>query len=91
MFGLPSLTKLLVLAAIVLAVWYGFKLVAKLDAARKEQLRQQGRAPGRSRGRGGAAARRSEPEAEEMVACPACQAFVAAARPSNCGRADCPY
>lgn len=92
MLGLPSLTKLLVLAGILLAVWYGFKLVAKLDAARKQQLRQQGQAA-RSSGTGGVFRRRRgrAPEAEEMTACPACQAYVVAAHPRNCGRADCPY
>ena len=88
MFGLPSLTKLLVLAAIVLAVWYGFKIVAKLDAARKQQIKQRAQEAKRD---GGATPRRAEPEAEEMVACPACLAYVPARRPTNCGRADCPY
>lgn len=85
MFGLPSFTKLLVLAAIVLAVWYGFKLVGRLEAQRKLQAKQEARA---SR----AASRSSSmPEAEEMIACPACRAYVPARRPNNCGRADCPY
>lgn len=85
MFGLPSLTKLLVLVGIVLAVWYGFKLVGKLDAARKLQAKQQARAAKEAK------ARPAVPDAEEMVACRACQAYVPAANPSNCGRADCPY
>ena len=37
MFGF-SFTKLIVLAAIVVAVWYGFKFVGRLDKRRKEQL-----------------------------------------------------
>jgi uncharacterized protein len=28
---------------------------------------------------------------EEMVKCPACSDYVAANRPTNCGRKDCPY
>ncbi|MDF2095130.1 hypothetical protein [Aquibaculum arenosum] len=88
MFGLPSLTKLLVLAGIILAVWYGFRFVGKLDAARKVQAKQQGRGPKANKGR---APRAAVPDAEEMVACPACRAYVPATNPSNCGRPDCPY
>lgn len=88
MFGLPSLTKLLVLAGIILAVWYGFKFIGKLDAARKLQAKQQAR--GRKTDVKGAP-REAVPDAEEMVACPACRAYVPAASPSNCGRPDCPY
>ncbi|HLS69072.1 MAG TPA: hypothetical protein VK035_06990 [Kiloniellales bacterium] len=85
MFGLPSFTKLLVLAAIILAVWYGFRLVGRLDAQRKLQERQRARAAK-------AAARASAvPDAEEMTACPACQAYVPARQPTNCGRVDCPF
>ena len=37
MFGF-SFTKLIVLAAIVVAIWYGYKFVGRLDKRRKEQL-----------------------------------------------------
>ncbi|HLS67883.1 MAG TPA: hypothetical protein VK035_00965 [Kiloniellales bacterium] len=83
MLGLPSFSKLLVLAAIVLAVWYGFKLIGRLEAHRKLQARQQARA---AAGRPAAV-----PDAEEMIACPSCRAYVPARLSSNCGRADCPY
>ena len=40
MFGLPSFSKLLLLAAIIAAVWYGFRIIGQMqkdrDQARKE-------------------------------------------------------
>lgn len=33
-----SLSKILALAAIIAVVWYGFKLVGRLDRARKEKV-----------------------------------------------------
>ena len=48
MFGIPSLTKLLVLIAIIMVVWYGFKLIGQIDRARKEAQRLH-RAQRRSR------------------------------------------
>ena len=92
MFGF-SLQKLLLLAAVIGAVWYGFKLVSRLQEAR--QLDQSARAkprpakPGRRRSNGKGEGETEE--AEEMVRCPACDAFVAARVNSNCGRRDCPY
>ena len=46
-----SFQKILVLVGIVVAIWYGFKLVGRLDAARKQKLkeaadRKAGHAPG---------------------------------------------
>ena len=92
MFGF-SLQKLLLLAALVGAVWYGFKLVSRLQEARQlDQSAKVKRRPAKGRpaeGRGG------KPEAkegvEEMVRCPVCDAFVAARAQSSCGRSDCPY
>ena len=33
----------------------------------------------------------AQEEAEDMVQCPACKAYVAARGVRSCGRADCPY
>ena len=38
-----SLSKLMVLAAILGAVWYGFKLIGRLDEARKRKVDSTGR------------------------------------------------
>lgn len=38
-----SLQKILALVVIVLAVWYGFKLITRLDRARREKLKDSPR------------------------------------------------
>lgn len=88
MFGF-SLQKLLVLAAIVVAVWYAFKLVGRLDQRRKRVIKagRQGANPG---GRDAPASGVPE-KPQEMVQCPVCKAYVAARGVGNCGRDDCPY
>jgi uncharacterized protein len=87
MFGF-SLQKLLLLAAIVAAVWYGFKLVSRLKEARELEARKGGGRPKPAR-RGRKAA--SEGETETMVQCPVCKTYVAARGAGSCGRDDCPY
>lgn len=91
MFGLPSFTKLLVLAAVLAAVWYGFKFVGRLDKQRREEGRLDKKAP---KSAGAAAARqpaKAEANSEDMTQCKVCGAYVAGKGASNCGRADCPY
>jgi hypothetical protein len=85
MFGF-SLQKLIVLAGIVAAVWYGFKLITRLQEARKTDaaLRQKTASRGSSGGQ-------DRDVAEDMVQCPVCQAYVPARGSSSCGRDDCPY
>ena len=75
MFGF-SIGKLLVLAAIIAAVWYGFKLYQRLEAKRAaERLARRG----------------SMETGEQMVECKACGVYNPAIGARNCGRADCPY
>ncbi len=71
-----SIGKLIVLAAIVTVVWYGFKLYQRLEAKRAaEQLSQ----------------RRGMDAGEAMVECKACGVYNPAKGARNCGRPDCPY
>ncbi len=77
MFGF-SLQKLLVLAAIIAAVWYGFKLIGRLDRARKTRLETAGKSA-------------APAGVEDMERCAACDTFVAARDAASCGRDDCPY
>ncbi len=91
MFGF-SLQKLLVLAAVIALVWYGFKFLGRLQDQRKAGAGLGPRPPRRSKTRGRAAA--AEPrvqDAEDMVACPVCQAYVQARGATPCDRSDCPY
>ena len=87
MFGF-SIQKLLFTILVIVIVWYGFKMLARL-----QERRDGGNAVRRPASR--RAARRkaapTETDAEDMVACAACGAFVAARRPRSCGRDDCPY
>jgi len=90
MFGF-SLQKLLVLAAIVLAVWYGFKWIGRLQEQRDAEAGVRRRKfpwPGSSR-RG--AQEPAKNSVEDMVECPVCHTYVAAGGKAKCGRADCPY
>jgi hypothetical protein len=86
MFALPGLTKLVVLIAIIVVVWYGFKLLGQVDRARKEAQRAQ---------RTQAARRQAPPPpeqvVEDMVKCSKCGAYVTARRPTRCSRGDCPW
>ncbi len=76
MFGF-SLPKLIVLAAIIAVVWYGFKFLGRLEAKRKAELKA-----GKNQTEGGAT--------QSMVKCPVCETYVAAGA-GSCGRSDCPY
>ena len=98
MFGF-SLQKIMVLAGIIGAVWYGYKLVGRMKEARdaEQAAKGGGRSPGgfaeglkrwSSRSRGPA---KSGGGAEEMVQCKVCGTYVASHGASSCGRADCPY
>jgi uncharacterized protein len=80
MFSIPSIGKILVFVAIIALVWFGFRLIGRLDKARQQTARKA--AP--ERGKASSAV-------EETVRCPVCDAFVAARGATNCGRAGCPY
>jgi len=84
MFGF-SLAKLLVLAAIIFAVWYGFKYYTRIEAKRAaDRLRAE-------RGGGQRSARSQVEDAETMVQCPVCKVYQPAGDTARCDRANCPY
>ncbi len=81
MFGIPSIGKLLVLAAILGAVWYGFKMVGRMqqarDAERKQKVADSNKASAPAKG---------GEDTLDLVQCSACQAYVqAGSKCSNCG------
>ncbi len=90
MFGF-SLQKLIVLVAVVAAVWYGFKFVSRLqDARRADAVGREGagkkpKNADRDTGNPGRI------DAEDMVQCPNCEAYVSGRGATKCGRPDCPY
>ena len=78
MFGF-SLPKLIVLAAIILAVWYGFKIFNRRQTLGERGETRQGKD-------------KSDRNASvDMEPCPKCGDFVARGTATSCGRADCPY
>jgi len=85
MFGF-SLAKILVLAGIIAAVWFGFKYYARLEARRADaQLRgKRGGTKGRTR-------RQRVEEPETMVQCTVCKVYQPAGDTGRCDRKDCPY
>ena len=92
MFGF-SLQKIIVLVAIIAAVWYGFKFLSRLDASRKADAKvrhTKGKSGGKSKG-GRRAATPATDDVEDMVQCRSCGAYVAAGTRCTCGRDDCPY
>lgn len=74
MFGLG---KLLILVAVVVAIWYGFKFVGRLDAQRRKRLAQRDE--------------QDIEKPEEMKECPVCGTFVVSGSTRDCGRDGCPY
>ncbi len=93
-----SIQKLLVLAAVIGAVWYGFKFVGRLQQARDAEAKAGGGAKGGNLGdqlRNWVAGRKGGGDAggevEDLVQCPKCGAYVAARGTTSCGRGDCPY
>ncbi len=76
MFGF-SLSKLVVLAALIAAAWYGLRWLQRWQ-------RMQGEAE-RDRVRDSQA-----PSSQDLVACTRCGVFVSAEARPSCDRADCP-
>ncbi|MCR9219000.1 MAG: hypothetical protein NXI21_02120 [Alphaproteobacteria bacterium] len=93
MFGF-SFTKLLVLAAVVAAVWYGFKYIGRLDRVQKGERKVGERTFG-ERLRKATKARADEGgepgRVEDTEQCPVCKAYVSVEGVENCGRPGCPY
>ncbi|HEV8016553.1 MAG TPA: hypothetical protein VGP48_13525 [Stellaceae bacterium] len=82
-----SLGKFLVLAILILIVWYGFKYAARVEA-----VRQAVRAEVQRRRASGGASSGVRPTArpvEDLVKCPQCGAYVAAQGAANCGKREC--
>jgi hypothetical protein len=79
-----SLGKLLVLGAIILVVWYGFKYAARVEALRNSLREEKAR-------RQAAGPQRPTRVVEDLVKCGKCGAFVAAHGASNCGKPGCPW
>ncbi|HEV2546324.1 MAG TPA: hypothetical protein VGU20_03225 [Stellaceae bacterium] len=78
-----SLTKLVLLAVVIAALWLGFRYMSRVDAIRRS-LRGE---LSRRRASGATPAK----DVEDLVKCARCGAYVAARNASACGRPDCPW
>lgn len=87
-----SLQKILLLIGIIGAVWYGFKLVSRLQEARdggaKPKRANPWRKPAFMRRQAARPAAREQAErgVEDMVQCPKCKAYVAAGSAHTCDK-----
>lgn len=87
-----SLSKLVLLVLVVVAVWFGWRwyrrvaAIARTGAARRAA---GGRRPAPAAATGGATA--ATIVAEDMEKCPECGAYVAPHAAVSCGRTGCPY
>lgn len=77
-----SFGKLIVLAIVVSAVWYTLKRPNLIETVTRAARREMGKRPRPAAGP-------PEIEAEDLVKCGRCGAYVAAGS-ASCGRPDCP-
>ncbi len=82
MFGI-SFAKILLVAAVIAAVWYGFKYLSRNDDA------AEGKRAKKSRDKAAPPPRDGTPAVEDMVRCSVCGAFQAR-NAAPCERRDCP-
>jgi uncharacterized protein len=73
-----SLPKLIVLAAIIAAIWYGFKFFSRAQKSADKEV-------------SGDDTDSVIPDAVDMIKCDTCGDFVAAKGTSACGKEGCPY
>ena len=85
MFGL-SFTKLLLLAILILIVWYGFRYAARIEA-----VKQAVRAEALRRRHAGGDQHPAARPVEDLVKCARCGSFVSARGAANCGKPQCPW
>ena len=91
MFGF-GLQKLLLLAVIVGAVWYGSKFFGRLDVSRRKVEKAARAAADRvTRGGGAQDTAAQDTTAQDMERCETCGDFVAQGSATACGREACPY
>jgi hypothetical protein len=79
MFGLLSLPKLLLTAAIIAGVWYGFRWLNQRQAQIKRSTQGQRRRPKQS-----TYSENNETDIDDMFPCPDCGAYVAKGRKHRC-------
>ncbi len=93
MFGIPSVGKLLVLAIVIAAVWYGFKYLNRVQRVEKGERKGGERTFG-ERIRKATRQRTGESDTgviEDTEKCAICEAYVSVEGTQGCGKPRCPY
>ena|SRR5690349_14661394 len=98
MITIPSFSKLILLIAIIVGVWYVFRFIGQVDKARQQAAREAARAAAgagrrqqRARRESRGDARGSVAQVEDTVKCRACGAYVPVRSAKSCGRGECPF
>ncbi|WP_123689075.1 hypothetical protein [Allostella humosa] len=87
-----SLSKLLALIGILIAVWTLFRWVQRVTDTRRQDGKADRVGNARRSERNATARREPDPvPVEDLVACATCGAYVAARGARGCGRQNCPY
>ncbi|MEX2617939.1 MAG: hypothetical protein WD767_17765 [Alphaproteobacteria bacterium] len=71
------LSKLIILAVVIAAVWYGFRLLTRIDRQRRQKLAQD--------------KKDAVSGVADTVQCPVCGTYVATIGAADCGKSACPY
>ena len=82
MFGFPSPSKLLVLIAIISAIWFGLRLLGQIERGRREAARRE-----KEQGRVNRAQSR---QVDDLVKCGVCGIFTTQGAKA-CGKPGCPF
>lgn len=69
--------KIIVLAGIIVGVWYAFRWLNRIGVNKSQRLRKKSR-------------EQRAAEIEDMVRCPVCDTYVPAGQLHDCDRPDCP-
>jgi hypothetical protein len=83
--------KLLFLAILAAAIWYGWRFWRWQRQFREEFQRQMEEAGLRAEGHAPPSPPVPDNEIDDLAACPACGTYGVPGRMTNCGRKDCPY
>ncbi len=92
-----SFTKIIVLVAVVAAVWYGFKYIERLQRIDKGDRRPTERSIGErlrkaARSKSGPHQGSGDPDViEDTEKCRKCGVYISVDANSNCGKPGCPY
>lgn len=83
--------KILLLALLAAAVWYGWRFWRWLRRFREEIQRQMEEAARHAAPGPAPAPTAPDPEIDDLAPCPVCGTYGVPGRVANCGRSDCPY